>query len=150
MKMAKLRYDDSWKIKKQQYVDMNRQRDTECIRWRDGGETLEILNRIDGLSPLDYLRQMKESLGSGYVADLLEMNCSLEEFLKIHFEVDIEDVLDDTVELSWVDVFSVYDEIIGTIEYMTLGDWHFLNAIIYLIHGVMMRLMLSISDGWNR
>lgn len=125
--MAKLRYDDSWRVEglKQQYVDMNRQRDTECIRWRDGGETLEILNRIDGLSPLEYLRQMKQALGDCYIADLLDMNCSLEEYVERHFEVSYEDVLDEKVQLSWIDIFSIYDEIIGSIEYMTLGDWFF-------------------------
>ena len=123
--MAKLRYDDSWRIKKQQYVDMNRKRDTECIRWRDGGATLEILNRIDGLSPLEYLRQMKHALGDGYIAELLDMNCSLEEYVERHFEVSYQDVLDEKVQLSWIDIFSIYDEIIGSIEYMTLGDWHF-------------------------
>jgi len=113
-------------IDKKQYVDMTAPFDSRCIRWRDGGVTFRETNMIAGLTPIDYLRKIyRIVVESVYVSELMGMEFSFEEYVSKTFEVEFEDVLDETVKLSWHDIFKIYDEVLGSLEYMSLGDWFF-------------------------
>lgn len=115
-------------IDKKQYVDMTETFDSNkwCIRWRDGGVTFRETNKIAGLTPIDYVRKIYQLVRiNEHVAEMMGMELSFEEYVKQTFEVEYEDVLDETIKLSWHDIFKIYDEVLGSLEYMALGDWFF-------------------------
>lgn len=86
----------------------------QCVRkYRDNSHDL-----TNGLSKIEYLECIISIVREHkYLAELCHMDCGPELYLVEH-GMDIED-------LTWDDVFGIYDEVLGTVEYLTLGDWHF-------------------------